>query len=746
MQKFSVFTLMYVMIFFNFSATSQSKNPNIPSLTSYSQDILHLFYISQHLETPIFFIQQISHKQKNREQYALQHVDFFFSKTDLLKSEEINHVLKTLQKTHSLDCFFEVWKKVKHFKYGINLDEKIILLDFSKLCLVLYLSLITVMDKKHTLTNHMTPEKLAVLTIEKTIEIMETWSLFYFDSIPPLDNSNPQNLLYFNEFPASFAIRYYLNRRLTQTFDLLTSLHEKKTELFQNDIEFLGLQREEIIFDDPVIFGHFELLQKEKKLDPLIQLVRRFQSFNFIKNATFVKEFLVLLCIVYKDLFPTHTITQRSTETINEMHQLTVEELLSITDSINEKYFALYSPSPKQKNKLSHKQSDFFVTEAKPNPDELFFYTIPNKTKPDRHHHFKRIPDLIQHEYGVSPTVFSNVVFHRCYYVKRLEKAATIILKITNPQKKSASKTSMLLKPFSMAWEDFKSYRDICNKKLVDDFITEIVVISQNILNQSSGQRYLEKIQLFSTKYNTIKLLKKSLFREKKTIMSDFKSCIEINKVISRFYLMKRLDLAIAKLHTLNFKSILYFDAPITKTEIDFLLQELSINNKTLSNTILSIYTTQSFKPLIDTYDALTHYKLIEDDSINNELARFITYLFQSMIINHSTITCKNSFLNKKIHINLAQLQEMPLEDVLNLLDILVDQLPDFLEKTELNSNLEWKEWLKKYWLIAPISTVVLGLKIYLAHRGAIPSGNHSQRDLLITTELIDPTVSEIVS
>jgi hypothetical protein len=80
----------------------------------------------------------------------------------------------------------------------------------------------------------------------------------------------------------------------------------------------------------------------------------------------------------------------------------------------------------------------------------------------------------------------------------------------------------------------------------------------------------------------------------------------------------------------------------------------------------------------------------------------------------------------------------MPLEDVLDLLDILVDQLPEFLEKTELTSNLEWKEWINKYWLIAPISTIVLALKIYLAHRGAIPSEHHSQRDFLIMTQSTD--------
>ncbi|MFT6765491.1 MAG: hypothetical protein ACJAZS_000369 [Alteromonas naphthalenivorans] len=60
-----------------------------------------------------------------------------------------------------------------------------------------------------------------------------------------------------------------------------------------------------------------------------------------------------------------------------------------------------------------------------------------------------------------------------------------------------------------------------------------------------------------------------------------------------------------------------------------------------------------------------------------------------------------------------ASLNPDELEEILNALDLIVEELPVFLEQYELASNLSWKEWKKKYWLLAPIGAGVLTLKFY---------------------------------
>jgi len=45
----------------------------------------------------------------------------------------------------------------------------------------------------------------------------------------------------------------------------------------------------------------------------------------------------------------------------------------------------------------------------------------------------------------------------------------------------------------------------------------------------------------------------------------------------------------------------------------------------------------------------------------------------------------------------------LPLEQALDLLDVMVDQIPNFLERVHFFSDLGWRQWLKKYWWAVPL-------------------------------------------
>jgi len=52
-------------------------------------------------------------------------------------------------------------------------------------------------------------------------------------------------------------------------------------------------------------------------------------------------------------------------------------------------------------------------------------------------------------------------------------------------------------------------------------------------------------------------------------------------------------------------------------------------------------------------------------------------------------------------------------EEVLKMLDMILAELPLFIDQYELNSELTWSEWKKKYWLLAPVGAAILTLKFY---------------------------------
>lgn len=56
---------------------------------------------------------------------------------------------------------------------------------------------------------------------------------------------------------------------------------------------------------------------------------------------------------------------------------------------------------------------------------------------------------------------------------------------------------------------------------------------------------------------------------------------------------------------------------------------------------------------------------------------------------------------------------QVQVEEVIKVLDMILAELPVFIEKYELNSNLSWAEWKKKYLFLAPAGAIILSIKVY---------------------------------
>lgn len=63
--------------------------------------------------------------------------------------------------------------------------------------------------------------------------------------------------------------------------------------------------------------------------------------------------------------------------------------------------------------------------------------------------------------------------------------------------------------------------------------------------------------------------------------------------------------------------------------------------------------------------------------------------------------------------LNEKNVDQVQVEEVIQMLDMILAELPVFIEKYELNSTLSWAEWKKKYGLIAPAGAIILSIKVY---------------------------------
>jgi hypothetical protein len=61
----------------------------------------------------------------------------------------------------------------------------------------------------------------------------------------------------------------------------------------------------------------------------------------------------------------------------------------------------------------------------------------------------------------------------------------------------------------------------------------------------------------------------------------------------------------------------------------------------------------------------------------------------------------------------------LPIPEMLNSLDSLVEDLIEIIEKYELDTAMSWTQWFKKYWWVPPVIISSLVINFLLNHRTA---------------------------
>jgi hypothetical protein len=119
---------------------------------------------------------------------------------------------------------------------------------------------------------------------------------------------------------------------------------------------------------------------------------------------------------------------------------------------------------------------------------------------------------------------------------------------------------------------------------------------------------------------------------------------------------------------------------------------------------------TRKMSPIFELWDYFSQFRKIHDADFNRETCVLIRVCLQCIYAElHRDLATKNSWL--------ADIDSLPLEEILSTIDLLVEQMPAILEKYELQSNLSWKQWFKKYWWAVPVISTVIGLRILVAYK-----------------------------
>lgn len=195
---------------------------------------------------------------------------------------------------------------------------------------------------------------------------------------------------------------------------------------------------------------------------------------------------------------------------------------------------------------------------------------------------------------------------------------------------------------------------------------------------------------------------------EKKFFRYVLRNCSEISseEIIKGYYYIKRMTPALKLLEDLETKGILNLKFLYKMNEKEIVIEELVFFQQNSKELILSVVQNNSINPLEDIWEDFLRYRYIDNEKLLKEIGCFFVFILKR--------AAENFKCNSVKKIKLQDLQYMSLEEVLDILDILIDELPAFIEKYELDSEMEWGHWLRKYWLLAPIAFIALILKIYL--------------------------------
>ncbi len=241
------------------------------------------------------------------------------------------------------------------------------------------------------------------------------------------------------------------------------------------------------------------------------------------------------------------------------------------------------------------------------------------------------------------------------------------------------------LLPYSVRPECFLSSKNVSKGKIKNYLYLHPSIHSTTLRFVEHSGRTEEGLSIFNRSFLTC------LYKAHKTLTAYFHS---IKCLAFSTYFLSRLDE-----HNYCYNLCNCIDQN-TCIQID----STQFTDKKIKLCIQKMCETSSLKPIVALLKK-TGFYCDNNSQFSYELFLLLFTVYKQILLQEcgeNKQTLKNTSLATIIELG-EKINQLPIAEVLTTIDMLMTELPPFLEKYEFNSTISWKKWIKKYWWVPPI-------------------------------------------
>jgi hypothetical protein len=338
MRLLLISTLCFGIPCYGFEINDKLINP-------FTREVYYRYYLIKRCEDPIQIL--TTHKK------LWSMIDFDQLSTAQIEHVEIQDKIRAIQHSHAIEPFIELWHQMNTHRH---IYDESFHKDFIKLIFVLYKSL--------EQPSHKNPDTIALdvstlSSLEKMLRVIDK----KIDTI----RANTKN----KELPAykfidakqvttdDIALNYYLIQRLDKSLQILSTTKDAVLASLLNEPTDPALCIGDVNFSHERINYCLSQILIRKNIEPLLLMWQEFIRFRHTGDTHFLKEMLMMLFAVYKDLLLVK-FNQESEQLITaemstildlyeHIHELPLDEILHAIDLTTDKLLLLQSMDKKGK-------------------------------------------------------------------------------------------------------------------------------------------------------------------------------------------------------------------------------------------------------------------------------------------------------------------------------------------------------------------------------------------------------------
>lgn len=276
--------------------------------------------------------------------------------------------------------------------------------------------------------------------------------------------------------------------------------------------------------------------------------------------------------------------------------------------------------------------------------------------------------------------------------------------------------------PLIKTWHELLLYKHLNNST---DLINNYLILIIHTLNNIITQHYPNKNNLqYLTPTNTLEMLNNidCLMDDitKKNILPK-KNILELQSETSHhhpnytelftktIYYNTRLKRCFNFFKWLKkyFRCAWDFEEIIIKNSIP----HLTFSDPTIINCIEKLIDQKNIEPLLELWQEINQGRFIDNNQLLREFA-ILTYIISNTLIHEYQYCASKKKISKVLPYLYSHFDSLPLEEILEIIDILSEEIPKIISDYDLQKPIGWSLWCRKNCIGFPISLIKLAIKV----------------------------------